>query len=483
MTSHDKPIAHLLARFAAEERANPMLVERFGEDIHGRIVDVLGNSLAATTTAVFPVTSTVVRTWGGAPHATAIGLNQRVPTASATFHNGTLAHALDFDDTHLPSVLHPSASVIPAVIATAEAVDASYDALVAAAAVGIEITNRLGMAGYDDALGNSVFFERGLHATSICGTLGSAVAVAMLLGGDQDVIGHAIGIAASMGAGLLEANRTGGTVKKVHCGWAAHAGTVAAELAVAGLTGPPTVLEGRFGFLQAHCGDRVDLAALTDDLGTGWTLGDVGFKPYPCNIYTHPVIDAALMLRERGITADQLDWVEAGVAKPTLRTIAEPPEKKASPTTGYEAQFSGPYAFAAAMLGGGGLGVGLQDFTDAAAVEPQRRALAGRVRMVESDTATAAFPRRISCVLRYGTQQGQEGEIAIPVNRGFGARTLTADEHLMKFRSNASTALPAPQVEALEKALQRLPQTSMTDLMSGLRELSPSHGSPDRKGY
>ncbi|GAA5012248.1 MmgE/PrpD family protein [Actinopolymorpha pittospori] len=482
MTSDAQPIAHLLARFAVDQRADPTLVERFGEDIRGRIVDVLGNSLAATTTAVFPVTSTVVRTWGGAPRATAIGLDDGVPTASAAFHNGTLAHALDFDDTHLPSVLHPSASVIPAVLATAEAVGASYEAVVAAAVVGIEITNRLGMAGYDDALGNSVFFERGLHATSICGTLGSAVAVAMLLGGDQDVIGHSIGIAASMGAGLLEANRTGGTVKKVHCGWAAHSGTVAAELAVAGLTGPPTVLEGRFGFLQAHCGDRVDLRALTDNLGTDWTLGAVGFKPYPCNIYTHPVIDAALQLRERGITADQLDWVEAGVAKPTLRTIAEPPAKKASPETGYEAQFSGPYAFAAAMLGGGGLGVSLEDFTDAAAVEPRRRALAARVRMVDAESATAAFPRRISCVLRYCTQQGEEGEITIPVNRGFGARTLTADEHLTKFRTNASTALPAQQVEALEKALQRLPHLSMTDLMSGLRQLAPTHGSPERKG-
>jgi 2-methylcitrate dehydratase PrpD len=478
-----KPLAHLLARFAADQRADPALVERFGDDIRGRIVDVLGNSLAATTTAVFPVTSTVVRTWGGAPRATAIGLDEGVPAAAAAFHNGTLAHALDFDDTHLPSVLHPSASVIPAVIATAEAVDASYDAVVAAAAVGIEITNRLGMAGYDDALGNSVFFERGLHATSICGTLGSAVAVAMLLGGDEDVIGHAIGIAASMGAGLLEANRTGGTVKKVHCGWAAHSGTVAAELAVAGLTGPPTVLEGRFGFLQAHCGDRVDLAALTDGLGTDWTLGDVGFKPYPCNIYTHPVIDAALTLRERGITADELDWVEAGVAKPTLRTIAEPPEKKASPATGYEAQFSGPYAFAAAMLGGGGLGVSLRDFTDEAAVEPARRALAARVRMVESESATAAFPRRISCVLRYGTRQGRTGEITIPVNRGFGARTLTAAEHLTKFRSNASTALPPARVEALETTLQQLTHPSMTDLMSGLRRLAPTHGTPDRKGY
>jgi hypothetical protein len=110
--------------------------------------------------------------------------------------------------------------------------------------------------GYDEELRNSVFFERGLHATSICGAVGAAVAVAMLQGQDEAGIASAAGIAASMGAGLLEANRTGGTVKRVHCGWAARCGVAAADLARHGLTGPPTVLEGRFGFLQAFCGDR-----------------------------------------------------------------------------------------------------------------------------------------------------------------------------------------------------------------------------------
>ena len=110
--------------------------------------------------------------------------------------------------------------------------------------------------GYDEELRNSVFFERGLHATSICGAVGAAVAVAMLQGQDEAGITSAAGIAASMGAGLLEANRTGGTVKRVHCGWAAHCGVTAADLARHGLTGPPTVVEGRFGFLQAFCGDR-----------------------------------------------------------------------------------------------------------------------------------------------------------------------------------------------------------------------------------
>ena len=187
-----------------------------------------------------------------------IGGEERCPAPAAALVNGTLAHALDFDDTHLPSVLHPSASVVPAALAVAEARGRSGAEALHAIAVGIEINVRLGSAGYDATQRVNLFFERGLHATSICGALAAAGAAALLLGLDAAGVADAIGIAASMGAGLLEANRTGGTVKRVHCGWAAHAGVCAAELARSGLTGPPTVLEGRFGFFAGLLRRRCD---------------------------------------------------------------------------------------------------------------------------------------------------------------------------------------------------------------------------------
>ena len=133
-----------------------------------------------------------------------------------------------------------------------------------------------------------------------------------------------------MGAGLLEANRTGGTVKRVHCGWAAHCGVAAADLARHGLTGPPTVLEGSFGFLQAFCGDRAHPDAVVRGLGTGWELPRVVFKPCPCNHFTHAGVDAALRLRAQGLAPADVTAIKLGVAKPVLRTIAEPPEAKAA---------------------------------------------------------------------------------------------------------------------------------------------------------
>jgi 2-methylcitrate dehydratase PrpD len=324
-----------------------------------RLLDTLGICLASTSFGLADGVARMVDQWGGRPEAHLIGGGRACPGPNAALVNGTLAHSLDFDDTHLPSVLHPSASIFPAVLAMAEASARSGAEALLAAVLGIEVTVRIGLAGYLPEAGN-VFFERGWHATSICGTLGAAVAGARLLGLDRDGILNALGIAASFGSGVIEANRAGGTVKRVHCGWAAHAGLTAALMAQHGISGPPTVLEGRFGFFQAFLNGEYDPAAITDGLGERWEVPGIFFKPYPVNHYTHAGIDAALAIRARlGTEFDvgQIERLELGCAASPLRTIGEPRDEKIRPHSGYHAQFSGPFTVAAALLGGGGLGV------------------------------------------------------------------------------------------------------------------------------
>ncbi|MDQ1439741.1 MAG: hypothetical protein QOK43_3370 [Acidimicrobiaceae bacterium] len=442
------------------------------DDLVARTVDVLGNCLAATREAPARIVGAVVGEWGGTAVATAVGRPDRLPAPSAALVNGTLAHSLDFDDTHLPSVLHPSAAVVPAALAVAERVGASGPAMLAAAAVGIEVTCRLGMAGYDEELGNSVFFERGQHATAICGAVGAAVAAGMLSGLDEDGLTSVIGIAASMGSGVIEANRTGGTIKRVHCGWAAHAGVVAADLARHGLTGPPTVIEGRFGFLQAFCGDRVHVERVTDGLGEDWETLGVFVKPYPCNHFTHAGIDAALALRARGIDPASIRALTLGVPAPVLRTIAEPPEEKAHPRSGYHAAFSGPYTVAAALLGGGGLGVFHEDFTDAAAADPARLALAARVRCVADDESTAIFPRQFPAVLTAELADGSTVTERVRENRGGPQRPLSDAEASAKFTGNAARALVPGAAEELVAAAWSLREggRSVADVLARLRD-------------
>ena len=445
-------VADLAARVAVDGLSSALR-----DDMAARTVDLLGNCLAARAEAPGRIVSAVVDEWGGTGAATSFATGGRLPPPSAALVNGTLAHSLDFDDTHLPSVLHPSSAVLPAAFAVAEATGASGPAFLDAATVGVELTCRLGMAGYDEAANTSVFFEWGQHATAICGAVGAALAAGMLRGLSADELTSAIGIAASMGSGVIEANRTGGTIKRVHCGWAAHAGVAAADLARHGLTGPPTVLEGGFGFLRAFLGDRVRIEAVTEGLGEHWETPGIFFKPYPCNHFTQAGIDAALALRDRGVRPDDVERLVLGAPAPVLRTIAEPREQKIRPTSGYHAAFSGPYTVAAAFLGDrDGLGVFHGDFTDAAAADRDRLALAARVEVVADDEATAGFPRQFPAVLTAHLRNGETVTERVRENRGGPGRPLSAAEHETKFAGNAAPSIGADRAAELARLVWAL---------------------------
>lgn len=451
-------IAQALARFAGDstfERLPTAVVHSAKQ----RVLDTLGICLAADHAGLGDGVAALVGCWGGREEAGVIGGRdrRRVPAPQAALVNGTLAHSLDFDDTHLPSVLHPSASIVPAVLAMAEAEGRSGAEAVAAAAVGIELTVRIGMGGFLEEAGN-VFFERGWHATSICGTIGAAAAGAKLLGLDAAGIADALGIAASMGSGIIEANRAGGTVKRLHCGWAAHAGLSAALLVRHGYTGPPTVFEGRFGFYQAFLGGTYDPAPILDGLSERWELPGIFFKPYPANHYTHAAIDAALVIRRRHgpIDPDAVESIELGAARAALRTIGEPREEKIRPRSGYHALFSGPFTVATALLGGGGLGVYFEDFTDDRAGDPAVLALAAKVTTYVDDECDRIFPRQFPAVVRVRMRSGTSYEERVLVNRGSPGSPLSDDELRLKFTLNAGRAVGEDRARALGDAIMAM---------------------------
>ena len=419
-------LARSLARFAADVTYESLPAEVVSS-IQERVLDVVGLGLAARPLPTSAMALAVARAWGGAGEAQIIGGRERLPAPSAAFFNGVLAHSLDFDDTHLPSVLHPSASIVPAALAAGEAVGAGLHEVLAAAAAGYEVNVRTGMAAYDRELGNSVFFERGWHATSICGALAAAVVAAKLLGLGAEGISHALGIACSMGSGIIEANRAGGSVKRLHCGWAAHSGLVAAQCARQGITGPPTALEGRFGFYQAFCGGRMFPQEITEGLGEEWCIPGIFYKPYPANHFTHAGIDAARALA-REISPDEIDSIVLGVATPTLRTIAQPREEKIRPQSGYHGAFSGPFTVAAALLGGGGLGLWLDDFSDENARDPRYLELAAKVDCVAEAECDAIFPNQFPAVLRVKLKDGRELTKKVLANRGGPGNPLSVEE-------------------------------------------------------
>lgn len=455
-------LAEQLAEFAAALRYDE-LPHEVKDSAKARVLDTVGVALAARTVDASVVAAEVARRWGGPDEASALGGRWRGPAAHVALVNGTLAHALDFDDTHLPSVVHPSATLVPTAFAQAEAAAADGRDFLTALVAGYEVSVRLSMAQFDAELGNSVFFERGLHATASIGALASAVVAAKLRGLDESGILHALGIACSMAAGLAEANRTGGTVKRIHCGWAAHCAVTAAMLAESGLTGPPTCLEGRFGFFQAFCDERWHPTEVTDRLGDRWDTPSIAFKPYPCNHFTHAIADAALALRARGLIASEVRDVKIGTAQASWRTIGDPIEQKRKPQTPYHAKFSGPFVFAAALVGESELGLSHDDFTDETLTDRLRAELASRCSVVVDEECTAVFPYHFPAVVEVRTTSGHQLVERVMTNLGTTERPLTPTQFMAKLRSNAGDAADllqkavddidsAPSVEAIIQA-------------------------------
>ena len=439
-----------------------------------RVLDIIGISVRSTTLDTSRAVIEFARDQGGRPQSSAIGVTERLPVVEAAFVNGVLAHSLDFDDTHLPSILHPSASVVPAALAGAESLGTSGADVLGAVAVGIEVCVRLGMGGFNPESRQSEFFERGQHATSICGTVGSAAVAARLRGVDAETAVHAMAIACSMASGILEANRTGGSVKRLHCGWAARAGLTAADLACRGITGSPEAIEGRFGLFAALLGDSARTEAVTADIGDLWHATDVFYKPYPSNHFTHTGIDAALAMRERGLRPDEVAAATLAVAPPTVRTIGEPIETKRTPQTGYQAQFSGPYAVTAALCGGSGLGVGLSDFTDALAREPRRRELMSRIDVVGDPGLLEIYPYQFPAILTVHTSDGSTLREERRANRGGPLLPLTTSDLARKYSDNVAGLLPpALRDEIAERVGSLATEHDLAGMMGLLRKLGP----------
>lgn len=403
------------------------------ESARERVMDLLGICVAARAADAGVAVRALRDEWGtGRPEASFIGEPARGGAAVAALVNGTYAHSLDFDDTHLPSVVHPSAPMVPAILAQAEAAGAGGREALTALVVAYELNTRLSMAQYDPELGNSVFFERGLHATSILGAVAAAAGCARLRGLDAGGVADAIAIACSMGSGLIEANRAGGSVKKFHGGWAAHSAVAAAGMVAHGLTGPPTVLEGRFGLFQAFCGERWRPEQVTAELGTRWDTPGILYKPYPCNHFTHAIVDAVRGFKARGLRAADVERVTIGTAQASWRTIGDPIEEKRRPRTPYHAAFSAPFVFATAMLGGGGLGVAADDFSEATLADPKRKALAEACDVVVDAECTRIFPNQFPAVVVVRRRDGVELEKRVLRNR-----VLSRDELLQKLALNA----------------------------------------------
>jgi 2-methylcitrate dehydratase PrpD len=314
----------------------------------------------------------VARAEGGAPLCTVLGTALRTAPTWAALANGTAGHAHDFDDTNFALLGHPSAPLLAAVLAAAEAEPADGATVVLAYLIGFEVSATLGAALNPD------HYTRGWHATASIGTLGCAAAAARVLGLEPGQIRHALGIAASLASGVKE--NFGSMTKPFHAGHAARNGVFAALMAREGLTASDSALDGRQGYAAAFGATTLG-PDVFDGLGQRWQIltSGIAVKPYPSCALTHSAIDALLALRTgHDVGAEQVAEIEVGVNRVVPDVL-----RHHAPTNGLERKFSMEYCAAAALATGR---VDLAAFEDGPVADPGTRALMPRVRMVVDPT-------------------------------------------------------------------------------------------------
>src|SRR5262245_32637633 len=366
---HDAPpITRTLARFVATHPSRGWS-DAVDHEGHRTFLNWVGCAVGAATHDAVRAALAGVQMLQPAPQATVLGRRDRVDMAGAALLNGISSHTFDFDDTHLKTIIHPAGPVASAALALAEHVGASGRALVDALVLGVDGSCRIGNVMYPD------HYDRGWHITGSTGTLGAAAACARLLSLDEQKTAMALGIAASQPVGLRE--QFGTMTKPFHPGGAARAGLTSALLAMHGFTASPRALEAPRGFVQV-VSDKRAWNEVTDELGERFEISFNTYKPFACGIVIHPSIDAAVQLREQGVSAGQIERIELKVHSLVLELTG-----KKEPKDGLQGKFSVYHGVAAGLLYGR---AGEAEFSDAVVNDPRVVELRSKVQASVDDS-------------------------------------------------------------------------------------------------
>lgn len=421
-----------LARFAVRTRADELPPEVMHE-ARRALVNAFATALAGCREpGVRSAARVLSRLAGQDGECTVIGHADGAGLLQAASLNAMSINVFDFDDTHIPTILHPTAPILPVVFALAQTRRVSGRELLAAFAVGVEVECRIANAI------SPWHYQRGWHITSTCGVFGAAAAAGRLLGLDERAMRWALGNASAQSSGLVE---TLGTMSKsIGVGNAASNGIVSALLAAEGFEGPDEPLLGPRGFLRV-VGDRIDEAALSHGLGQSWQLMRNTYKPYPCGVVLNPVIEACLALHhEDGVRLADVAGVRL-VGHPLLRERTDRP----APRVGRESQVSALHAVAVALAHGR---AGLDEFSDAGVADP---ALGGHALALEfrDDASMGVEAATVEVRLRDGTPRTR----AVRSARGSLDAPLSDADLEAKLRTlcawGESACEPQPLLDAL----------------------------------
>ncbi|MCD6155289.1 MAG: MmgE/PrpD family protein [Candidatus Verstraetearchaeota archaeon] len=435
--------AEKLADFVSQTEYSD-LPESVVEKTKVHILDCIGVSIGAFQLPWAKAAVEIAKDHSGKREATIFVDGSKVSPMAAAFANCTLAHSLEFDDTHISSTCHPGAPIIPSALAVAECIGASGRDLLLSVIIGYEIMLRIGMAIFPSHR------DQGFHITSTTGNIGAAAAAAKLLGMDRVSILNALALAADQAAsGLFAFISDGSMSKRVHAGRAGMNGILSALLAQKGVTGGANILEGKYGFLRAYA-KTFDAGKLSNDLGKNFEIMNCWCKQFPCCGHLQGMIRLALKLqREHSIMPKEIEKIVVYTYKDAIV------HNKTTVKTPLDAQESASYAVAAALVNGDAW---LREF-----LEEYRK------------PSIVNLMERINVEVDERLEEGHGSRIRVQLQNG---RHLLATEEralapgksmvIEKFRRLAKDVFPEKRVEKLIEVVLRLDQEESVKSLASL---------------
>ncbi len=455
---HAQFISGQFAQYAANLR-----YEDLPEDVrklaHLVLLDTLGCAMTgAGTEEVALIRRAMTQANGPGGDAMFWGTHDKAPLPLAALANGAAVHAREIDD--FGGCAHSGSVVIPAALGVAARVGASGRELLTAIVIGYDIARR----AMDGGGGYQAMKDRGWHSTSTCGGFGAAAAAGRLLGLDAQQLQWALGYAGSNAGGTWAYIPEGAMSKRVHPGFAAHTGIIAAYLASNGVTGPASIFEAPWGgYYPTYVPGVATPEAATRDLGSDFRIRLVGFKPYAACRGIHSSVDVALGMRNKhNVRAADVKQVTVRGSPTHLKQLG-----KQDVQTMLDAQMSLPYSIAASLTTGGAM---VDQYTPDALKRPDVRDLARRVHLkLEPSVANGDEP-----YLDVELKDGRVLTDRVLIARGDSENPLSEDELRAKFRTAAAATLDAGQIAQLEDTVMRA--ASVADSREIMALLAPRAG-------
>ena len=376
--------------------------------------------------------------------------NKSYSPSAAALLNGTLAHSLDFDDTHAEASLHSSAPILAAALAAAEMNKSSGQQLITACVVGYEIQIRLGLAG-----GSSSHYKKGFHPTATCGIFGAAAAAGYLMGLTKEKYISAFGIALSQSAGSMQFLTDGAWTKRSHVGQAAQNGLSCAIMAAEGFKGPSKAFEGQWGYFHSYASGG-DMEKALDGLGKKFETLNLGVKPYPSCRYSHAAIDGIIELKnELGFSTAELDDIDIGLSETALNIIGYPLSDKQNPKSVVDGQFSMPFCAAVTVKSGG---LKWDDYKNHLN-DSDTISLCNKIKVSPDKDAEECCPEYMSAKVKV-VVKGKKYEKFVKIPKGEPENFMEDSEFISKFRSLTEPYLSNERIDQLTGSMLKLDQSN-----------------------